>query len=134
MSAATTETEQVRLATEAAEAAMAVLPSSSPLRVGTPVVGAPEPVPAGQAVSAKFGGAATGEIAVLVGQDLADALQNSPLGELDLAKAVRPALDAAAGVLGPVVVDPGQVLDPTVALGSLAAKGELVVVPGGERI
>jgi flagellar motor switch protein FliN len=131
-----TDTEQLRLATEAAEAALAVLPSSSPLRVGTPVAGVPESVPSGQAVSARFGGAATGELAVFVGQDLADALQNSPLGELDLAKAVRPALDAAAAVFGPVVVDPGQVLEPTVAIGSMAAKGELVVVPlvDGEEV
>jgi len=120
---ATQVDEQLRLATRAAEAALAVLPSSSPLRVGTPLAGVPDTVPPGQAVSARFGGTATGEIAVLVGQDLADALQNSPLGELDLAKAVRPALDAAAGVFGPVVVDPGQVLEPAVALGSLAAKG-----------
>src|SRR5436305_8875435 len=126
---ATQVDEQRRLATQAAEAALAVLPSSSPLQVGTPLPGVPDTVPPGQAVSARFGGTATGEVAVLVGQDLADALQNSPLGELDLAKAVRPALDAAAGVFGPVVVDPGQVLEPSVAMGSLAAKGELVVVP-----
>jgi flagellar motor switch protein FliN len=124
-----TETEQLRLATKAAEAALAVLPSSTPLRLGTPLLGVPASVPSGQAVSAKFGGSATGEIAVLVEQDLADALQHSPLGELDLAKAIRPALDAAAAVFGPIVVDPGQVLDPSVAIGSLAAKGELVVVP-----
>jgi flagellar motor switch protein FliN len=131
-----TETEQLRLATQAAEAALAVLPSSSPLRVGTPLLGVPESVPPGQAVAARFGGAVTGEIAVLVGQDLADALQHSPLGELDLAKAVRPALDAAAAVFGPIVVDPGQVLEPSVAIGSLAAKGELVVVPllDGEEV
>ncbi len=123
------ESEQLRLAVRAAEAAMAVLPSTSPLRIGTPVPGIPDSVPSGQAVSARFGGTVTGEIAVLVEQDLADALAHSPLGELDLATAVRPALDAAAGVFGPVVVDPGQVLEPEVAIGSLAAKGELVVVP-----
>jgi len=133
---ATQVDEQLRLATQAAEAALAVLPSSSPLQVGTPLAGVPDTVPPGQAVSARFGGTVTGEVAVLVGQDLADALQNSPLGELDLTKAVRPALDAAAGVFGPVVVDPGQILEPAVALGSLAAKGELVVVPllDGEEV
>jgi flagellar motor switch protein FliN/FliY len=97
--------------------------------VGTPVTGTPEVLPVGPAVSARFGGTAAGEIAILVSQDLADALQHSPLGELDLALAVRPAMESATGVFGPVVVDPGQVLDPEVALGSLAAKGELVVVP-----
>src|SRR2546421_5184592 len=127
---------QLKLAASAAEATLALLPSSAPLAVGTPVAGTPEELPAGPAVAAKFGGTAAGEIAILVSQDLADALQHSPLGELDLALAVRPAMESAVGTFGPVVVDPGQVLDPQVALGSLAAKGELVVVPllDGEEV
>jgi len=129
VSTATQTEAQLKLAASAAEATLAVLPSSAPLRAGTPVPGTPETLPAGPAVSARFGGTATGEIAILVSQDLADALQHSPLGELDLALAVRPALEAAAGVFGPVVVDPGQLLEPDVALGSLAAKGDLVLVP-----
>ena len=129
MSTATQMETQLKLAASAAEATLALLPSSAPLAVGTPVAGTPEELPAGPAVAAKFGGTAAGEIAILVSQDLADALQHSPLGELDLALAVRPAMESATGVFGPVVVDPGQVLDPQVVLGSLAAKGELVMVP-----
>jgi flagellar motor switch protein FliN/FliY len=129
VSTATQTEAQLKLAASAAEATLALLPSSTPLAVGTPVTGTPEELPVGPAVSARFGGTAAGEIAILVSQDLADALQHSPLGELDLALAVRPAMESATGVFGPVVVDPGQVLDPEVALGSLAAKGELVVVP-----
>ena len=129
MSTATQTEERLKLAASAAEASLAVLPSSAPLTLGTPVAGTPEELPAGPAVSARFGGTASGEIAILVSQDLADALQHSPLGELDLTMAVRPALEAAAGIFGPVVVDPGQVLEADVALGSLGAKGELVVVP-----
>ena len=129
MSTATQTEAQLKLAASAAEATLALLPSSTPLTVGTPVAGTPEVLPVGPAVSARFGGTAAGEIAILVSQDLADALQHSPLGELDLALAVRPALEAAAGVFGPVVVDPGQLLEPDVALGSLAAKGDLVLVP-----
>ena len=128
--ATTTPTEaQLKLARSAAEATITVLPSSTALEVGEPVAGIPSFLPAGQAVSARFTGTATGDVAVLVGQDLADALQHSPLGQLDLAKAVRPALESAAAVFGPVVVDPGQVLEPDVALGSLEAKGDLIVVP-----
>ena len=129
MSTATQTEAQLKLAASAAEATLALLPSSTPLTVGTPVAGTPEVLPVGPAVSARFGGTAAGEIAILVSQDLADALQHSPLGELDLALAVRPAMESAVGTFGPVVVDPGQVLDPQVVLGSLAAKGELVVVP-----
>jgi flagellar motor switch protein FliN/FliY len=129
VSTATQTEAQLKLAASAAEATLALLPSSTPLAVGTPVAGRPEALPVGPAVSAKFGGTAAGEIAILVSQDLADALQNSPLGQLDLALAVRPAMESATGVFGPVVLDPGQVLDPQVVLGSLAAKGDLVVVP-----
>jgi flagellar motor switch protein FliN/FliY len=128
VSTATSEAN-LKLAASAAEATLALLPSSTPLAVGTPVSGTPDVLPVGPAVSARFGGTAAGEIAILVSQDLADALQHSPLGELDLALAVRPAMESAAGVFGPVVVDPGQILDPQVVLGSLAAKGDLVVVP-----
>jgi len=129
VSTATQVEAQLKLAASAAEATLALLPSSTPLVVGTAVAGTPESLPVGPAVSAKFGGTAAGEIAILVSQDLADALQNSPLGQLDLALAVRPAMESATGVFGRVVLDPGQVLDPQVALGSLAAKGDLVVVP-----
>jgi flagellar motor switch protein FliN/FliY len=90
---------------------------------------------AGQAITAKFSGAATGEVVIVVGQDLADALKESPLGELDLTAAVRPALEAAARAFGPVVLDPGQLMEPVVALSAIAAKDGAVAVPlldGGE--
>jgi flagellar motor switch protein FliN len=128
MSAVTVPQQRLDLARAAAKAALAVLPASRPLHIGEPSE-LPTTPPAGQAVSAKFAGAVTGEVVVVVGQDLADALRNSPLGELDLAKAVGPALEAAVGAFGPVVVDPGQALEPDVALQSLAAKGEPVFVP-----
>jgi flagellar motor switch protein FliN len=128
VSTATIPTQRLDLARAAAKAAVAVLPASQPLRIGEPSA-APEAPPAGQAVTARFGGAATGEVVVVVAQDLADALLNSPLGELDLAQAVTPAVEAAAGAFGPVVVDPGQALEPQVALEALAAKGEVVSVP-----
>src|SRR4030095_16200987 len=97
-------TARLQLAHGAAEAALAVLPTSDPLDVGEPTTEAPAQAPAGQAVPAKFSGAVNGEVVVVVGQDLADALSSSPLGALDLGTAVRPALEAAAGAFGPVVV------------------------------
>jgi flagellar motor switch protein FliN/FliY len=54
---------------------------------------------AGAAI-AELDGAVPGRVAVLVGQDLVDALASSPLGGLDLAAATQPALDAAAAFLG----------------------------------
>src|SRR5689334_13841253 len=85
----------------AAAAAAAVLPATSPLQVG-----APSPGTLGSAMSyagaaiASFEGAVSGNLSIVVGQELVDALANSPLGSLDLAAAVQPALDAAAQALG----------------------------------
>ena len=85
----------------AAEAVAPVLPAADPLVPG-------DPQPATEHVTGLFAGAAvanlsggrTGRIAVLVGEDLVEALKSSPLGSLELAAAVQPALDAAAAVLG----------------------------------
>src|SRR5688572_32197484 len=122
-------TTRLQLAHGAAEAALAVLPTSEPLDIGQPSTEPLSDVPAGQAITARFTGTVTGEIVIVVGQDLADALSSSPLGALDLGTAVRPALEAAAGAFGPVVVDPGQLMEPEVALSALTSKGDTVVVP-----
>ena len=129
MTAPTITAPQLALARNAAEAALAVLPTSRELVAAAPVGATADALPEGQAVTAKFSGAANGEVVVVVGQDLADALKESPLGELDLTAAVRPALEAAARVFGPVVLDPGVVMEPDVALSALAAKDDAVVIP-----
>jgi flagellar motor switch protein FliN/FliY len=135
MTAPTITDPQLALARTAAEAALAVLPTSRELTIGAPTAATADTLTSGQAITAKFSGAATGEVVVVVGQDLADALKQSPLGELDLTAAVRPALEAAARVFGPVVLDPGQLMEPGVALSAIAAKPDAVSVPlldGGE--
>ncbi|BFU42109.1 flagellar motor switch protein FliN [Krasilnikovia sp. MM14-A1004] len=129
MTAPTITEPQLALARSAAEAARAVLPTSRELVVGVPVAASEDALPDGQAITARFSGAATGDVVVVVGQDLADALKESPLGELDLTAAVRPALEAASRTFGPVVLDPGQVMEPAVALSALAAKPGAVAVP-----
>ena len=136
MTAPTITEPQLALARTAAEAALAVLPTSRTLTAATPVMASADILIEGQAVTAKFSGAATGEVVVVVGQDLADALKESPLGELDLTEAVRPALEAAARVFGPVVLDPGQIMEPQVALSALAAKDDAIAVPlvEGEQV
>ncbi|MDI6103952.1 flagellar motor switch protein FliN [Actinoplanes sp. NEAU-A12] len=129
MTAPTMTAPQLALARNAAEAALAVLPTSRALVAADPVVPDAGTVIEGQAITARFTGAASGEVVVVVGQDLADALRESPLGELDLTAAVRPALEAAARVFGPVVLDPGQLMEPEVALSALATKEGAVAVP-----
>lgn len=112
-------------ASAAAEAAVGLLPAPTPLAVGTP---GSEPVELfGQAITARFTGSAQGEIAVMVGPELVGALALSPLGALDITQAVRPALEAAAATLGPVVVDPGVEGDPAVAMQSIIDAGGLLV-------
>ena len=64
--------------------------------------------PGTEHVTGAFAGAAIadlepaglGRVAVLVAEDLVDALASSPLGGLDLAAATQPALDAVAAALG----------------------------------
>jgi flagellar motor switch protein FliN/FliY len=135
MTAPTITDPQIALVRAAAEAALAVLPTSRELLVGAPVAATADMLTTGQAITARFSGAAAGEVVVVVGQDLADALKQSPIGELDLTAAVRPALEAAARAFGPVVLDPGQLMEPDVALSAIAAKDDAVAVPlldGGE--
>ncbi|WP_250028085.1 flagellar motor switch protein FliN [Paractinoplanes maris] len=129
MTAPTITAPQLALARSAAEAALGVLPTSRPLVAAEPIAATSDALTEGQAVTARFSGAAAGEVVVVVGQDLADALKESPLGELDLTAAVRPALEAAARVFGPVVLDPGVVMEPQVALSALAAKDDAIAVP-----
>jgi len=112
-------------ASAAAEAAVGLLPAPTPLAVGTPIN---EPVELfGQAISASFTGSAQGQIAVIVGPELVGALALSPLGALDITQAVRPALEAAASTLGPVVVDPGEEGDPASAMQNIVDAGGLLV-------
>jgi flagellar motor switch protein FliN/FliY len=136
MTAPTITEPQLALARTAAEAALAVLPTSRTLAVAAPMMASSDTLIEGQAVTARFSGAAAGEVVVVVGQDLADALSQSPLGELDLTAAVRPALEAAARVFGPVVLDPGVIMEPAVAMSALAAKDDAVAVPlvEGEQV
>jgi flagellar motor switch protein FliN/FliY len=129
VTAPTITAPQLALARTAAEAALAVLPTSRQLSAGAPVAASADTLTEGQAITARFTGAAVGEVVVVVGQDLADALKESPLGELDLTAAVRPALEAAARTFGPVVLDPGQLMEPAVALSAIAAKDDAVSVP-----
>ncbi|NJC71782.1 flagellar motor switch protein FliN [Planosporangium thailandense] len=127
MTAPTATSQDLGRALAAAEAAVALLPASSPLSTATPTQDTSEITLEGQVIRARFAGAAQGEILVMVAQDLVDALGDTPLGSLDVTQAVRPAIEAAAGTLGPVVVDPGNVTDTADALASLVAEGGVLV-------
>jgi flagellar motor switch protein FliN/FliY len=131
----TTGTADATLAaaiTRGAAAAAALLPAATALvpgEVTTDLAALDLPDVDARAVCAKFTGGTRGEVAVIVGSDLTEALKNSPLGELDLAQAIQPALQAAAEGLGAVVVDPGQALDPLLAVEGIGRVGAAVAVP-----
>ncbi|MGX7681067.1 flagellar motor switch protein FliN [Jatrophihabitans sp. DSM 45814] len=113
----------------AATAAMANVPIADALLLGSPIEYATPLAFSGVAVSARFTGDYSGEVLVAVEQSIADALQNSPLGALDITAALAPALNAAAATVGNVVIGPGQALTLGPALDALLSKERSAVVP-----
>lgn len=116
----------------ATRAAVGLLPAATTLTVIDPVSEVSAAAIPGKAVVAQFAGAAQGMIALVVGQELVDALARAPIGALDITQAIRPALEAAASVLGPVIVDPGEVVEPSDALESVLARGGALVPLTGD--
>ncbi|MGI8665854.1 MAG: flagellar motor switch protein FliN, partial [Jatrophihabitans sp.] len=125
----TETTSPSQLAQAAAEAALANLPISEPLQVGAATDDLAQLQFDGVAVTARFTGARSGEVLITVERALVEALQNSPLGALDVAAALAPALAAAANTTGTVLTGPGTSLDPRTALEALLGKPGAWVVP-----
>ncbi len=121
-----TPVELDRIIRAAANAVIEVLPLGQALEAGEPVRAAD--VPGGRAIAAKFTGAMSGEIIIVVDRPVVDALAESPIGALDLAQALKPALTAAAHPLGRVTFGPIQELDGTAALAALPAKQDALIV------
>jgi flagellar motor switch protein FliN/FliY len=117
------------LAQAAATAVVGVLPVAEPLEPGAPTRDGRPATADGQAVVASFSGSRSGEVVVVVGAGVVAALENTPLGALDLTQALRPALEAAIGTLGPVVLDGARTAEPNEAVDALLAKPRSVVVP-----
>lgn len=113
-----------------ATAAVSAFPAASPL-----VAGAPQAVEAGvvdafaAAVAADLVHPGEGCLVVLVGPELTAALQQSPVGELDVAAAVRPALDAMSATLG-VAVGPARGIEPGAVLAELGGPARAVLLAG----
>lgn len=132
-SAAQLPPELVEAMIAAAQAAAQRLPSSQPLQPGTPSTDTNDPAllpqDAAGGVTCRLSGAVQGEAVLVVAGELVQALQESPLGALELAPAVQPAFEAAAATLGQVVVEQGRELAPELALDALPGIGATVVVP-----
>jgi flagellar motor switch protein FliN len=125
----TQTTSTSELARQAALAALANLPISDPLELGEPTNNLNQLRFDGVAVTARFTGSRSGDVLIAVERALTDALQNSPLGALDVSAALAPALAAAAGATGTAMAGPGQPLEPATALAALLGKPGAWVVP-----
>ena len=116
----------------AARAAAVLVPAGTELEPG-PAVTDPDAVPvppsAAAAVSARLSGEVTGDVVLVLSAEVVEALDNSPVGPMDVATALRPALEAAAATLGRVRVDSERTEDPVTALDGLRDKGMFVAVP-----
>jgi len=121
------------VALAAAEAAAAVLPAAEVLTASAAQPGS-EQVAAlfASSVVADLAGGASGPIAVLVAEDLVQAIAESPIEGLELAGAVQPALDAAAEALGGSA-QVGRVLAPADVI-AMFADGFTVVPLTGSTI
>ncbi len=111
----------------AAQAVVGLLPSDEPLTLGE--VGRLPQVIDGEGVSVRFSGSLSGELLIVVDRPVVDALAASPFGPLDVAQALKPAIEAAAATVGPIALGPAQALPAMPALDSLLTKPEALVVP-----
>jgi flagellar motor switch protein FliN len=116
----------------AAQAAAGLLPAASPLSAGEPI-GDPEATPlppeGASAVTARLAGEVSGDVVLVVSAEVVSALTNSPVGPMDVAASLRPALEAAAATLGRVRVSAERVEDAVAALDGLRDKGMYLAVP-----
>jgi len=116
----------------AAQAAAAAMPAELDLRAGDAVAdpeAVPLPLAPGAAVTAALGGEVSGDIVLVLSEEIVSALTNSPVGAMDVATALRPALEAAAAALGKVRVAAERVEDVVPALDGLRDKGVFLAVP-----
>jgi flagellar motor switch protein FliN/FliY len=134
MTAPTTQDSETVTAvvSAAARAAAALVPATAELIPGAPVSdpdSVPLPPGAATAVTAGLSGEVSGDIVLVVSADVVEALSNSPVGKMDVAAALRPALEAAAATLGRVRIASERLEEPASALDGLRDKGMFVAVP-----
>jgi flagellar motor switch protein FliN/FliY len=116
----------------AAQAAAGLLPAASPLAAGEPIAdpeATPLPPEGASAVIARLTGEVSGDVVLVVSAEVVAALSNSPVGRMDVAAALRPALEAAAATLGRVRVSAERVEEAVAALDGLRDKGMYLAVP-----
>ena len=117
------------LASAAAAAAAQCLASGEALAPGEPTADATSYQQGGQALVVAFSGSFTGELVVVVDAELCEALQQSAMGDLDLAAALAPAIEQIASALGNVALGPVEAMDARLALHRAFAFADAAFVP-----
>lgn len=122
----------VDLLATAAATAVGTLASGEPLRAGEPVLGSDTELDleaGGSAVLVQFTGAISGDLVLVVDGELGAALQNTPLGSLNLTAALSPVLEAIGGAIGPVVTGALQEMDARLAVRRALSHGDAGLIP-----
>ncbi len=125
-------TDTSALAGDAARAAAALVPSTTPLSPGRPQSAErslADLPPGALAVRASVVAARRGTLTIVAEPALVEALASSPIGPLPLTEALRPALEAAAGAFGAAALGPVEEIGAELALRELADGGDHAVVP-----
>jgi flagellar motor switch protein FliN/FliY len=81
------------------------------------------------AVLTSFTGATSGDLLIAVDEELSSALRSSPFGELDLAAALQPTVQAIGATIGQLTLGPVQVVDARVGLSRVLSHGDAAIVP-----
>ena len=122
----------IAVVASAARAAAALVPAATELVPDAPVSDPDAvlaPATAAAAVAARLSGEVSGDVVLVLSAEVVSALDNSPVGRMDVAAALRPALEAAAATLGRVRVSSERVEDVVAALDGLRDKGMFIAVP-----
>ncbi|HEY3736447.1 MAG TPA: flagellar motor switch protein FliN [Jatrophihabitans sp.] len=127
-------TEAIAVADLLGSAAVAVagtLASSQPLAPAEPIVGTDVELELDgtHAVLVPFSGPIAGEFALIIEGELTTALQDTPLGTLDLSAALGPTIEAVGKSFGDVVLGPVQQIESNAALSRLLGTGDFGLVP-----
>jgi flagellar motor switch protein FliN len=117
----TKEGRAVDLLDAAGRAAAATLPAGEPLTAAPVAI---EELNLAGAVAVSFNGSIAGDLVLLVDSELTEAMQGATIGEIDLALALAPTLDAIAVALGSVVLGRAQALDTRMALARATAHSD----------
>jgi flagellar motor switch protein FliN/FliY len=115
----------VELLGAAGAAAAATLPAGEALTTAPAAV---DELALAGAVVVPFAGSTSGELALLIDTELTAAMKDATIGEVDLALALAPTLDAVAVALGPVVLGEAQALDVRLALARITAHADVAAI------